>query len=141
MKKFSTPFYPILLMLAAVTANAQTKTVKQVPFQPASTSEGVDLFTQHCAVCHGKDGKGAGPAAEAWKKAPADLTQIARRNNGTFPDLKVEEVIEGLAPMAVHGTREMPMWGTLLGGSQHNEMMGKMRVYALMKYIEQIQAK
>ena len=141
MKKFSTPVYLILLVLAAVIANAQTKTVKPVPFQPASTNEGADLFNQHCAVCHGKDAKGGGPAAEAWKKAPADLTQIARRNNGTFPQLKVEEVIEGLAPMAVHGSREMPMWGTLLSGREHDEMMGKMRVYALMKYIERIQAK
>jgi hypothetical protein len=35
----------------------------------------------------------------------------------------------------------MPIWGTLLTGIQHDEMMGKMRVFALMKYIEQIQAK
>jgi mono/diheme cytochrome c family protein len=141
MKKFSVPVYLILLTFAAVVAYAQTKTIKEVPYQAAHTNEGVDLFTQHCAVCHGKDAKGTGPAAEALKKAPADLTQITRRNNGTFPELKVEQVIEGLAPIAVHGTREMPMWGSLLNGSQHDEMMGKMRVFALMKYIEQIQAK
>jgi mono/diheme cytochrome c family protein len=141
MKKFSTPFYLILLTFAAVIASAQTKTIKEVPIQPTLTNEGVDLFTQHCAVCHGKDGKGAGPAADALKKSPADLTQIARRNNGTFPELKVEEVIEGLAAMPAHGTREMPMWGSLLEGQDHDKTMGKMRVFALMKYIEKMQAK
>jgi mono/diheme cytochrome c family protein len=141
MKKFSVPVYLIMLTFGAVVASAQTKTIKDVPYQPAQTNQGVDLFNQHCAVCHGTDAKGTGPAAEALKKAPADLTQITRRNNGAFPELKVEQVIEGLAQIAVHGTREMPMWGNLLNGSQHDEMMGKMRVFALMKYIEQIQAK
>ncbi|MGO9262326.1 MAG: c-type cytochrome [Bryobacteraceae bacterium] len=129
------------MTLAVVIANAQTKTIKEVPVQPAATNEGADLFTQHCAACHGKDGKGGGPAAEALRKAPSDLTQIARRNNGTFPELRVTEVIEGVITMAAHGTREMPIWGTLLTGSQHDEMMGKVRVFALMKYVEQIQAK
>ena len=128
-------------MSAAAIGGAQTKTIKEVPIQPTQTNEGVDLFNQHCAVCHGKDAKGAGPAADALKKSPADLTQIARRNNGTFPELKVEEVIEGLALMPAHGTREMPMWGSLLGGQQNDNTMLKMRVFALMKYIEKIQAK
>lgn len=141
MKKCSTPVYLILLILPAVVANAQTKTIKEVPVQPPHTNEGVDLFNQYCAVCHGKDAKGGGPAASALKKTPSDLTRITRLNNGTFPELKVMEAIEGLNTTAAHGTAEMPIWGTLLTGIQHDEMMGKMRVFALMKYIEQIQAK
>jgi mono/diheme cytochrome c family protein len=141
MKKFSAPFYLILLTLTLVIVNAQTKTIKEVSVQPTHTNEGTDLFNQYCAVCHGKDGKGGGPAAVALKKAPADLTQIARRDNGTFPELKVMEAIEGLTTMPVHGTPEMPIWGTLLTGGQHDQMMGKMRVFALMKYVEHIQAK
>jgi mono/diheme cytochrome c family protein len=141
MKKISTPVYLILFTLATVAANAQTKTIKEVPIQPSRTNEGIDLYKQYCAVCHGKDAKGGGPAAPALKKAPSDLTLIARRNNGTFPELKVTEVIEGLTTMTAHGTSEMPIWGTLLTGYQHDEMMGKMRVFALMKYIQQLQVK
>jgi mono/diheme cytochrome c family protein len=141
MKKFSTPFYLILLPLAAFMASGQTTTIKEVPVRPAHTNEGADLFNQYCAVCHGKDGKGGGPAAAAWKKAPTDLTEIAHANKGTFPELRVTEAIEGLTTLAAHGTPEMPVWGSLLSGSKHDEMMAKIRVYSLMKYIEQIQAK
>ena len=31
------------------------------------------MFAQHCAACHGADGRGDGPAAAALDPAPADL--------------------------------------------------------------------
>jgi cytochrome c oxidase cbb3-type subunit 2/cytochrome c oxidase cbb3-type subunit I/II len=42
---------------------------------PEAVSErGRDLWTQHCASCHGADGRGAGPAARWLRPAPTDLT-------------------------------------------------------------------
>ena len=38
-----------------------------------------------CAACHGDDGKGGGPVAPSLTKAPANLTIIAKKNNGVFP--------------------------------------------------------
>ena len=40
---------------------------------------------RNCAVCHGDDGKGNGPYAPELKAQPADLTQLAKKNNGAFP--------------------------------------------------------
>ena len=41
-------------------------------------------FLSKCAECHGADGKGTGPRRANMKKKPADLTILAKRNNGFF---------------------------------------------------------
>jgi mono/diheme cytochrome c family protein len=40
------------------------------------------MFRSYCAVCHGLDAKGSGPAAPALKMEPADLTTLAKENQG-----------------------------------------------------------
>ena len=37
-------------------------------------AKGKDLYTKHCAGCHGPAGKGDGPAAAALNPKPTDLT-------------------------------------------------------------------
>jgi mono/diheme cytochrome c family protein len=127
--------------LAAALASAQNKTIKAVPLQPTATLEGAESFNQYCAVCHGKDGKGGGPAAEALKKRPSDLTQIARRNNGKFEDLVVQNVINGEDVKSAHGSRDMPVWGELFKSVSGDASARRLRVYSLVRYIEQMQAK
>jgi len=39
--------------------------------QPAA--RGHDLFSSHCAVCHGQEGEGGGDLADLWAKPPANL--------------------------------------------------------------------
>ena len=99
------------------------------------------MFDTYCAVCHGKDAKGGGPAAAALKKAPADLTRISARNGGSFPDVNVKRFIEGLDQVAAHGTRDMPMWGELfrsLDGAS-NSGFAQIRVQALNDYLKSLQ--
>ncbi len=64
-----------------------------------------------CAACHGIDGKGAGPVSSQVKVPPADLTVLAKKNNGVFPFDSVYQVIDGRKVIAAHGTRDMPIWG------------------------------
>ena len=143
-----TPLYLITALALAfggVSARAQetkepTKSIKRVPVTDTGTINGQELFTHYCAVCHGKDAKGTGPAADALKKAPADLTQIARRSNGTFPEVHVQRIIRGDDVVGAHGTRDMPMWGELFTSLRGRET-AELRVNALMKYVETIQAK
>jgi mono/diheme cytochrome c family protein len=68
-------------------------------------------FSFHCAACHGADGKGAGPVSRALKIEPPDLTRIAKRNGGVFPEVMIFGTISGLNMPMSHGTREMPVWG------------------------------
>jgi mono/diheme cytochrome c family protein len=42
--------------------------------QGDESSQGKELFQEKCAICHGLNGKGHGPAAAAFSKPPADFT-------------------------------------------------------------------
>src|SRR5579871_926206 len=120
--------------------NEPTKTIKRVPVTDVHTIDGQALFDHYCAVCHGKDAKGTGPAADALKKTPADLTQISRKSGGNFPEVHVMRIIKGDDVVGAHGSRDMPIWGeqfTSLNGRETTEL----RVNALMKYLETMQAK
>jgi mono/diheme cytochrome c family protein len=68
-------------------------------------------FQSSCAACHGADGKGTGPLSAELRSKPADLTVLAKKNNGVFPLNSVFETIYGLKVILAHGTREMPIWG------------------------------
>ena len=64
-----------------------------------------------CAPCHGVDGKGRGPVAAGLTATPADLTVLAKKNNGVFPLSSVYDTIYGIKTIIAHGTRDMPIWG------------------------------
>jgi mono/diheme cytochrome c family protein len=121
-------------------ANQPTKTIKRVPVTDVHTIDGQVLFEHYCAVCHGKDAKGTGPAADALKKAPADLTQITRKSGGNFPEVHVMRVIKGDDVVGAHGSRDMPIWGELFTSLSSRET-SELRVNALMHYLEGVQAK
>jgi len=59
--------------------------IKQVPIANTPSSSGKDMFDTYCAVCDGKDARGNGPAANAMKTPPADLTTLAKGNGGKYP--------------------------------------------------------
>ena len=147
MKRISIPLTLILGGLLALSTSAfangdqTTKTIKRVNARPTATLNGVDLFKEYCAVCHGNDAKGDGPAADALKKRPADLTQLSRKNGGNFPELHVMNFIKGQDVVAAHGSRDMPIWGSIFSQMSSNPDLVQVRTYALLKYIEEMQAK
>ncbi len=116
-----------------------SKTIKRVPVTATATMDGHEMFTHYCAVCHGTDARGTGPAADALKKTPADLTQIARKNGGKFPEVHVIRIIKGDDVVGAHGSRDMPIWGELFR-SLRSQADSDLRVNALMRYIEGLQA-
>lgn len=69
---------------------------------------GRDEFVWNCAECHGQDGRGKGPLASALIKPPADLTQIAKKNLGVFPDDKIFKIIAGTENVMGHQSFQMP---------------------------------
>src|ERR1022692_1563747 len=100
-----------LVAFAATKVYAQTKQTKVESAKPANAWKGDDLYREFCAVCHGIDAKGNGPAADALKTRPTDLTEISRQNGNKFPTLHMQRVIGGEDAVAAHGSREMPTWG------------------------------
>jgi mono/diheme cytochrome c family protein len=128
--------------LAAQDTQSQTATVKHVPIKATSPVSGKDMYTAYCAVCHGTDGKGNGPAASALKVPPSDLTVLSKNNGGKYPAMKVSSSIRGESALPAHGSKDMPVWGELFWSlSNGHEGEVQQRVANLNKYIESLQAK
>lgn len=94
----------VLLLLGSVALAAQQ------PDKQAAVV-GAGLFRSYCASCHGASAQGDGSVAEFLKVKPANLTEIADRNNGEFPFDKVRDIIDGRVKVKGHGHGEMPVWG------------------------------
>jgi mono/diheme cytochrome c family protein len=105
------------------------------PVWAQDTDAGKTAYLSSCAPCHGVDAKGSGVFSMELKlqEPPPDLTGLARRNNGVFPARAVNEIIDGTAFLAAHGTREMPIWGF--------DVMVRSRIAAIVDYLSQIQEK
>jgi mono/diheme cytochrome c family protein len=126
-------------------AVSQPKTIEKVPIKYTSPTSGQEMYIAYCGACHGKSGKGDGPAAPALKVAPPDLTELASKNNGKFPGDHVAHVLRFGVAAPAHGTKDMPIWGPLLGSLQgqtsENDALIQLRIANLTKYIESLQAK
>jgi mono/diheme cytochrome c family protein len=129
----------------AIMAPAQDqpkKEIKHVPIKQTSPASGQEMYKAYCAVCHGTDGKGNGPAAQALKTPPSDLTTLAGKNGGKYPGLKVSAIIRGEDTVPAHGSKEMPIWGNLfweLSAGHPSEV--QQRVANLNQYLESLQKK
>lgn len=130
-----------LLLILGFTTNALSQQATRGPAQRTDPTSGVDMYRSYCAVCHGADGKGNGPAAPALKQQPPDLTQLSRKNNGKFPDFRIADVIQGDSIPAAHGSRDMPMWGDIFRSIQRDDTLVKLRVHNLTDYIASLQQK
>jgi hypothetical protein len=73
---------------------------------------------------------------------PPDLTTLARRHGGEFPDAYVSEALRVGVIMPAHGPAEMPVWGTAFrAGERLDEAQVTLRVTELVNYIKSLQAK
>ena len=129
----------VVMLAAGCLVNAQRKpVVKYVTPENVSPARGTDMFRTYCAVCHGTDGRGGGPAADALNKRPADLTQLSRKNSNRFPALRVANVIRGYGTTEAHGSRDMPVWGAVFR-TLGDQGTVKLRVDNLTTYVESLQ--
>jgi mono/diheme cytochrome c family protein len=144
---FARKMLQLVMVVAAfgLTIGAQEQpstTIQHVPIQSTSAASGKGMFNSYCAACHGTDAKGDGPAAEALKTPPADLTVLSKNNGGKYPGLKVSSAIRGDVNVPAHGNKEMPVWGRLfseISGGHESEVV--QRIANLNRYIESLQVK
>lgn len=121
----------------------------------ASAQGRVDLgkreFDNSCASCHGPMAKGDGPMVKYLVAQPSDLTTLARRNGGVFPVQRVTDTIDGRGSVEIgaHGSREMPVWGTVYRsqaiqpgeGELSPDWYARNRIAALVDYLARVQQK
>ena len=109
-------------------------------------------FEAHCVACHGWQAKGDGPYAyfELLKIKIPDLTTLSKKNNGVFPFQRVYDIIDGTEALKAHGTREMPIWGTVYRAEVEEAYFDvpfnprvyvRLHILALIDYISRLQAK
>jgi len=74
---------------------------------------------------------------------PTDLTQLSKRNKGTFPFWQVYRIVDGREPVKGHGTSDMPIWGNAFqeeeGTSLTAETRASGRILQLVYYLQSIQ--
>lgn len=96
---------PLFLLASAGIALAACA----IPSMPEAP-DGAKFYAENCVSCHGASGKGNGALAADLDSAPADLTLLARKNDGTFPRAWALSYIYG-HPEQRHMERAMPQFG------------------------------
>ena len=85
---------------------------------------------------------GHGPLATELKTPPPNLTTLAQRHGGTFPDSYVEEVLRSGVKNPAHGDSDMPIWGPLFASIRGTDSaLVSIRIANLVAYIKSMQAK
>jgi len=132
----------VLLVLLLLSWFVAAQQVKSQGHPTSARASGQALFQQYCASCHGDDGKGAGPAAVAFKVQPPDLTALSRQNGGKFPTDRVVQAIRGDRMQSAHGSTDMPVWGPVfLALTRMNRVEVERRISDLTEYIKSVQMK
>lgn len=137
---------PLLISLAFVSAFLLFT-------EPGFTQEdeiiagGRGKYEQYCAACHGPLAKGDGPLTKLLTVKPADLTQLSKRNHGQFPFWRVYRTIDGREAVGGHGSREMPLWGSIFQVEEsatqapYQADIVRGRIWQLVYFLESIQEK
>jgi mono/diheme cytochrome c family protein len=131
----------VLLTAAALLAIPFSAPAQDAALDKGLAVNGEALFKTYCGACHGKTAKGDGPLAKDLKVAPADLTKLSERNNGTFPFEMVMKTIDHGRDVRGHGTEEMPAWGASFKATAESEEQAKRMMRELAHYLWSLQPK
>ena len=107
-------------------------------------------YEASCAACHGMKARGDGPYKPYLTKSPPDLTTLARSNRDILPFQSIYELIDGRRTLEAHGSRDMPIWGTVYSvaaAADHmdvpydSERYIRTRIIALIEYLDRLQVR
>jgi len=131
------------LLVAAMIVGAPQHPRAQDGPDEAVLGQGKSDFQWHCTTCHGSDGKGDGPMSKMLIKRAADLTTIAKRNEGTFPFWQVYRIVSGNEEVPGHETFQMPNFWRRFNRDEREWgfLPPQVRVLMLTHYVESLQEK
>jgi mono/diheme cytochrome c family protein len=141
-KEMRSPIVVAVVFGVSLLGFSQESKVHKTTAPQTSPASGKEMYTAYCASCHGADLKGSGPAAQALKTPPTDLTGLQKANGGSFPSDHVYEVINGRAATPAHGSADMPVWGPVFRQlSSGHQSVVQQRITNLTNYIRSLQQK
>jgi len=129
----------VLLLAAALSAAPPRDPPVKASERGSRAMSGRELYIAYCASCHGLEGRGDGPAAEALRMQPSDLTGLSRKHGGRFPALRVQRLLGGIEGLSAHGGKRMPVWGPALLPVSPADGEAAALVDRLVRYLESIQ--
>ena len=107
------------------------------------TETAAHLYQVSCSGCHGREARGDGPVSAFLTVKVPDLTRIAARRGGVFPEEEIFRIVDGQADLRSHGPRHMPVWGyEFFGDDPDDEAAHRAasdRVERLVEYLRSIQ--
>jgi cytochrome c oxidase cbb3-type subunit 3 len=105
----------LMLLLVAVTA---------MPVGAADLAAAKKDFVRFCAKCHGNEGKGDGPQADALNPKPQNLADCAHMK-GMDDGTLFTAIKEG--GEAVHLSKEMPAWKEGMDDAEIHDLVAFVR--------------
>lgn len=101
------------------------------------------LYQVSCSGCHGREARGDGPVSPFLTVKVPDLTRIAARRGGVFPEEEIFKIVDGQADLRSHGPRHMPVWGYEFFGDDPDDEFAHRQasdlVKRLVEYLRSIQ--
>ena len=104
---------------------------------PPPAYEGRRLYVSYCQLCHGTDGKGAGPLAKAMKIQISDLTTTVRSRS----DRILKKIITGEGRQTITGrdrhnllSDAMPAWKGIFDDSEVDALIAYLRFLVSSKH-------
>ncbi len=97
--------------------------VSPTRFSVNAIARGAEVYTRHCAACHGDDGRGEGPLAAGLSRWPPTLVSplLARRADGEL----FWHIVDGMRD--ARGQTTMPAFGDALGDADTWAVLDYMR--------------
>jgi mono/diheme cytochrome c family protein len=110
-----------------------------------SPMPGKVLFQDNCIACHGASGQGNGPLAAGLTTPPADLTKIAARRGGVWPELEIMSILDGYSRSTLP-REDMPVFENFLDDDMVEfdtgngvSMLVPRKLVAIAEYLETLQ--
>jgi len=105
-----------------------------------SPTSGQAEYKAYCVGCHGQDGRGKGHSSAYCTVPPANLTQIAQRNNGVYQIEKVCDILRRGTGRPARGQGYMPIWEPLLKSMNADPPdVIKIRIQNLAEFVKTLQ--
>lgn len=141
MSKYSFRAFGLVVGLVVVAVSAgDAGQTQPTEVDQSAAFRGEQTYRTYCSSCHGRNARGDGPLAKDLKVQPANLTELAKRHESTFPFEMVIETIEHGRSVRGHGTEDMPAWGDAFEMTSETEDEAHTKITELAHYLWSIQA-